>query len=510
MAMKKDCVKSVVRRVSGFCSVVTFFWFAASVVFVDDSLYGDEQTSRMNVLLICVDDLKPLLGCYGDPLAKTPSIDRLASSGMLFRNAYCNQAVCSPSRNSLLTGFRPQTLGIYDLGTHFRKSRQDCITLPQLFKNAGYRAEGMGKIFHVGHGNVNDKLSWSLPHWNAKVVGYALPENKASQGLTREEALFENDNSKPIKSLPKGAAMERADVDDQVYADGKLAERVLERLKYASEHPDERFFMAVGFVKPHLPFCAPSRYWDMHDPAKFELAEIQTAPTGAPDYAPTKWGELRQYRGMPETGAVEEKLQLELIHGYYAATSYMDAQVGKVLDALETNGLSENTIVVLWGDHGWHLGDHGMWCKHSNYEQAARIPLIVRVPGKESGEAQGMIETVDIYPTLAELAGITIKEELDGRSFVKAIDEPSTVLRDHVIHVFPRGQILGRAIRTDRYRLVEWKKMGADESKAEWELYDYQEDPLEKRNLFGEAEQEIVAGLKQKLQSHPAPLPQIK
>jgi iduronate 2-sulfatase len=248
----------------------------------------------------------------------------------------------------------------------------------------------------------------------------------------------------------------------------------------------------------------------MHDPAKFELAEIQTAPVGAPDYAPTKWGELRQYRGMPETGAVEEKLQLELIHGYYAATSYMDAQVGKVLDALETNGLSENTIVVLWGDHGWHLGDHGMWCKHSNYEQAAHIPLIVRVPGKESGEAQGMVETVDIYPTLAELAGIKITEELDGRSFVKAIDEPSTVLRDHVIHVFPRGQILGRAIRTDRYRLVEWKKMGADESKAEWELYDYQEDPLEKRNLFGEAEQEIVAGLKQKLQTHPAPLPQIK
>lgn len=509
MAMKMVSLKNVDRQVSLFATAV-IVWLTCLIGSIGDSLHGAEPAGRMNVLLICVDDLKPLLGCYGDPLAKTPSIDRLASSGMLFRNAYCNQAVCAPSRNSLLTGFRPQTLGIYDLGTHFRKARQNCVTLPQFFKNAGYRAEGMGKIFHVGHGNVNDKLSWSLPHWNAKVVGYALPENKAPQGLTREEALFENDNSKPIKSLPKGAAMERADVEDEVYADGKLAERVVERLKFASEHPDERFFMAVGFVKPHLPFCAPSRYWDMHDPSKFELAKYQAAPAGAPDYAPTKWGELRQYRGIPEAGAIEEKLQRELIHGYYAATSYMDAQVGKVLDALEANGLSKNTIVVLWGDHGWHLGDHGMWCKHSNYEQAARIPMIVRVPGKDPGEAQGMVETVDVYPTLAELTGVELSEALDGRSFAKAMDEPLAVLRDHVIHVFPRGQNLGRAIRTDRYRLVEWKKIGSDESKAEWELYDYQADPLEKRNLFGEIEPEIVAGLKQKLQSHPVPLPQIK
>lgn len=471
---------------------------------------GSEPEARLNVLLICVDDLKPLLGCYGDALAKTPNIDRLASGGVLFRNAYCNQAVCSPSRNALLTGFRPQTLGIYDLGTHFRKSREDCVTLPQFFKEAGYRTEGMGKIFHVGHGNVNDKMSWSVPHWNAKVVGYALQENKAPQGLTREEALFENDNSKPIKSLPKGAAMEKADVEDQRYADGVLAERAVERLKYAAEHPDEPFFMAVGFVKPHLPFCAPARYWDLHDPAKFSLAEFRQAPVDAPEFAPTKWGELRQYRGIPEQGALDDELQRQLIHGYYAATSYMDAQVGKVLAALDSTGLSENTIVVLWGDHGWHLGDHGMWCKHSNYEQAARIPLIVRTPNKKAGEARGMVETVDIYPTLAELAGVAGVSNLDGRSFAKAIDEPGVPLRDHVIHVFPRGQILGRAIRTDRYRLVEWRRFGADESAAEWELYDYLEDPLERRNLFKSADPALVTSLKQKLLTHPSPKPQLK
>lgn len=484
--------------------------FALTVVLLAVDLRAEGGAAKKNVLLICVDDLKPLLGCYGDRLAITPNVDRLAKSGMLFRNAYCNQAVCSPSRNALLTGLRPQTLGIYDLGTNFRKAKPDCVTLPQYFKNAGYRTEGMGKIFHVGHGNVNDKQSWSVPHWNAKVVGYALPENKAAQGLTREEALFENDNSKPIQSLPKGAVMERADVQDSLYADGLLAERVVERLRYAADHRDEPFFMAVGFVKPHLPFCAPSRYWDMHDPEKFALAEFQQAPVGAPDYAPTKWGELRQYRGIPEKGALDEKLQRELIHGYYAAASYMDAQVGKVLETLEASGLANDTIVVLWGDHGWHLGDHGMWCKHSNYEQAARIPLIVRVPGKPAGEVKGLVETVDIYPTLAELAGLDAVGGEDGQSFSKAMDEPDTVLRDHVIHVFPRGQILGRAIRTERYRLVEWRKFGAEEAKSQWEFYDYEVDPLEKKNLFAEASRELIEELKAKLRSHPLPLPQIK
>lgn len=484
-------------------------------------LYAQESKARKNVLLICVDDLKPALGCYGDTLAQTPNIDRLAATGVSFRNAYCNQAVCSPSRNALLSGLRPQSLGIYDLGTNLRKANREIVTLPEYFKKQGYRSEGMGKIFHVGHGNNNDKQSWSLPHWNAKVVGYALPENKAPQGLTREEALFENDRSKPIQSLPKGAAYESADVPDNTYADGVLAERAVERLKFAAEHPEEPFFLAVGFVKPHLPFCAPKKYWDRYDPSQFKLAEVTQPPKNAPELAPTKWGELRQYRGIPEQGPLSEELQRTLIHGYYAAMSFMDAQVGRVLDCLQETGLAENTIVVLWGDHGWHLGDHGMWCKHTNYEQAARIPLLVRSPGGAEGKvASGMVETVDIFPTLAELAGLPNVTQIDGKSFAAAIQDPEAKLRDHIIHVFPRGQVLGRAIRTERYRLVEWKKTGAKnasnkgpsatDGSVQWELYDYQADPMETENHYSGASAEVLQSLKRLLNSHPEALPQIK
>ena len=265
-----------------------------------------------NVLLICVDDLKPALGCYGDNLAKTPSIDALAKRGIVFERAYCNQAVCSPSRNSLLTGLRPQTLGIYDLGTNFRAAVPDAATLPQHFKQRGYRSEGLGKIFHVGHGNHEDRASWSAPHWRANVVAYALPESRAKKGQTREEALFAN---KSAKGLPRGAAYESADVPDNAYPDGALADEAIRRLQAAAKKPDEPFFLAVGFVKPHLPFCAPKKYWDLHDPAAFPLAERQTPPDGAPPYAPQSGGELRQYAGMPEEGPIPSDLQRKLIHG---------------------------------------------------------------------------------------------------------------------------------------------------------------------------------------------------
>ncbi|MEX2026514.1 MAG: sulfatase, partial [Pirellulaceae bacterium] len=301
---------------------------------------------RPNVLLICIDDLKPALGCYGDKLAKTPSIDALAARGIVFERAYCNQAVCSPSRNALLTGLRPQTIGIYDLGTNFRQSVPDAVTLPQHFRQHGYKSEGLGKIFHVGHGNHEDPASWSVPHWRANVVAYALAESKAKRGQTREEALFSNKNA---KGLPRGAAYEAADVPDNAYPDGALADEAIRRLQAAADRKSEPFFLAVGFVKPHLPFCAPKKYWDLHDPAAFRLAERQTPPDGAPAYAPQFGGELRQYAGIPEQGPIPAELQRKLIHGYYAATSYMDAQVGRVLAELDRLKLAGETIVVLWG-----------------------------------------------------------------------------------------------------------------------------------------------------------------
>lgn len=470
-----------------------------------------EGADRPNVLLICVDDLKPVLGCYGDPIAQTPNIDRLAKRSILFENAYCNQAVCSPSRNALLVGLRPQTLGIYDLATNFRNSRPDAITLPQYFKQNGYRTEGLGKIFHVGHGNHEDDRSWSVPHWRSNVVAYALPESKAKTGLTREEALFSN---KAADGLPKGAAYESADVPDNTYPDGALADEAIQRLRSAKERAADPFFIAVGFVKPHLPFVAPKKYWDLYKRDQFAIANVQTPPQDAPTYAPQFGGELRNYKDIPASGTLNPELQTQLIHGYYAAMSYMDAQAGRVLDELEQLGLADKTIVVLWGDHGWHLGDHGMWCKHTNYEQAARIPLLISVPGitKES-RSKAFVESVDIYPTLSELAGLSVPKEIDGVSFAGTVRDPNRPAREFVTHVYPRNanqrKLLGRAIRTDRYRLVEWKEFGASPESAEYELYDYVADPEETVNLATK-EKEIVRQLRPKLEQQTEAVKQIK
>ena len=466
---------------------------------------------RPNVLLICVDDLKPLLGCYGDDVVQSPNIDRLAARGMRFDRAYCNQAVCAPSRNALLTGLRPQTIGVYDLGTNFRQAAPDAVTLPQHFKAHGYRTEGLGKIFHVGHGNHDDAASWSVPHWNADVVRYALKKSRAQSGLTREEARFANVPGARAARLPKGAAYESADVPDSKYPDGQLADEAIRRLENAAETPDEPFFLAVGFVKPHLPFCAPKKYWDKYDRATFELPARRTPPDGAPAFAPTDWGELRQYAGVPDRGDLSDDLQRTLIHGYHAAVSYMDAQVGRVIDALDGTGLAENTVIVFWGDHGWHLGDHGMWCKHTNYEQAARIPLIVIAPGdgKSGAATDALVESVDLYPTLCELAGMPVPTGLDGSSFVPFLANPSATTKEAVFHVYPRGKKLGRAVRTARYRLVEWKRPGASPDTAELELYDYETDPYETKNLASD-EPETVNKLRAIFAAQPEAKPQVR
>jgi len=474
-------------------------------------------SARLNVLFICVDDLKPLLGCYGDATVKSPNIDRLAARGMRFDRAYCNQAVCAPSRNSLLTGLRSTTLGIYDLGTNFREARPDALTLPQLFKRNGYRAEAMGKIFHVGHGNHEDPASWSVPHWSAKVVAYALPQSRATNGLTREEAFFSNVPNNQVAQLPRGAAYENADVPDDAYPDGQIANEAIRRLQAAKQKSTEPFFLAVGFVKPHLPFCAPKKYWELYDRAAFKLAPFRKPPEGAPPYAPQYGGEIRQYDGIPDNGPLADELQRTLIHGYHAAVSYMDAQLGRVLDELDRLNLGGNTIIVLWGDHGWHLGDHGMWCKHTNYEEATRIPLLVIAPGvtKPNSRTAALAETVDIYPTLCELAGLSVTnapQKLDGRSFVSTLRDPSAPTKEAIFHSYPRsprgrGEIIGRGVRTARYRLVEWKKPGAPADTADLELYDYEVDPLETKNLAA-TQTEVVAKLRAILAAQPEAKPQ--
>lgn len=453
--------------------------------------------AKPNILLICVDDLKPTLGCYGDTHAKTANLDRFAGRALRFDRAYCNQAVCAPSRNALMTGLRPQTLGIYDLGTNFRRSRPDAVTMAQYFRRHGYRAEAMGKIMHVGHGNHEDAASWDVPPFKPEGKAYALPASQPKPGP-----------KDPKGKAPKGAAWECADVPDETYGDGIIAAEAVRRLKAAAA-AGQPFFMAVGFLKPHLPFVAPKRYWDLHDPARLPQPERTTPPAGAPDYAPQFGGELRAYQGMPGGNApLDPALTRQLIHGYYAATSYMDEQFGKVMRTLAETGLDRSTIVVLWGDHGWHLGDHGMWCKHTNYEQAARIPLLVAMPGGKGAATGALVETADLYPTLAALAGLPAPTGLDGKSFSHLLSEPSASHRDHVIHVYPR-QVLGRAIRTERYRLVEWKPPGGDPARAEFELYDYQDDPGETRNLAA-AKPDVVKELRALLATHPEAKPQLR
>ncbi|MEZ6039578.1 MAG: sulfatase-like hydrolase/transferase [Planctomycetaceae bacterium] len=451
-------------------------------------------TPRPNVLLICIDDLKPVLGCYGDGTAKTPNIDRLAARGVVFEAAYCNQAVCSPSRNALMTGLRPQTLGIYDLDTHFRFGAPDAVTVAEYFRKNGYHTQAMGKILHTGHGNKEDEASWTTPHWRPRASQYQLQSSTASK----------RDN----KNGPRGTATESADVPDNAYADGMIADEAVSRIAKAAK-ADEPFFIAVGFLKPHLPFVAPEKYWDLYDPASLPMPQVTEAPRGAPSYAAQYGGELRQYSDMPTKGDISPEDTRKLIHGYYAATSYTDAQIGKVMAALDQAGVSDNTIIVMWGDHGWHLGDHSMWCKHTNYEQATRIPVIVAAPGGVSGaKTSSLIETVDIYPTLCELAGLPPREGLDGISFAQVLKSPTIRTRDSVIHVYPRGGRLGRAIRTDHYRMVEWKKPGDDNTTAEYELYDYQSDALETMNLAGN-KPEVLASLKVILAQHPEARPQV-
>ena len=462
---------------------------------------------RPNVLMILVDDLKPALGCYGDSLAKTPNIDRLAAGGLRFESAYCNQSVCAPSRNNLLLGSRSTSIGIYGLGRHFRDVLPKAITMPQYFSQNGWISACMGKVLHTGHGNHDDIHSWDVPSYLDKVVEYLKPESTEGGQLTREEAYFTNQKLGQIRSLPKGYAWESADVADEGYADGRIAAKVIERLEHHQSKGDAPFFIMAGFVKPHLPFTAPQKYWDMHDLNAFPIAPDQTGPEWAPALAGKRGGEIVNYAPLTVENIREISIQRKLMHGYYAAASYADAQIGKVLDKLDELQLSEDTIVVLWGDHGWHLGDHGYWTKHTNYEQANRIPIIIRAPGVTTAgsETTQLAETVDIFPTVTDLAGLPLPQgpqPMDGVSLVPVLKTPSIVVRDHAYHCYPRGKRIGRAIRTRQYRLVEWKQPDAPSSTAEFELYDYSEDPAETRNL-AQTRPEALAKLKAILARHP-------
>lgn len=478
-----------------------------------DAAAASGVQKRPNVLIIMVDDLKPTLGSFGDSHAISPNIDRLAARGARFEKAYANQAVCAPSRINLMTGRRSTSTGIYNFGMDLREYVADVVTLPELLKEAGYHSESIGKVFHVGHGSTDDQQSWSVPSRKDKVIEYLVPESTGGKP-TREEALFaqvpvEGELFAAAAKMPRGAAWEAPDVADDAYADGRvaaLASRRLGELKSAGNP----FFLAVGFARPHLPFSVPKRYWDMYDPAKLPMPTFERLPDGAPAFAGKIGGEIAAYEPVPpQVPGVDypDQLKRNLIHGYYAGVTYVDAQIGKVLEALDREGLRENTIVILWGDHGFQLGDHGIWTKHTNFEEAVRLPLIFAGPGIGANKAPKQIaETVDIYPTILSMLGIQRRETMqpfDGVSLQPVFSKPDTILRPFAYHAFPRPGRIGQAIRTDRYRLVRWTQEAT--GARDYELYDFFTDPGETRNLAASLPL-IKAELEASLDAQPLPV----
>ena len=468
---------------------------------------NNAPAGRPNVLFIIVDDLRPQLGAYGFPEARTPSIDRLAAQGVLFERAYVQWPVCGPSRASLLSGLRPETSGVHYIGQRIQEKAPDAVSLPRHFRRSGYRTLALGKVYHH---RDEDPDAWSEPPWDLPDAavnwqGYASPASYALRHRQWRDALAVNPEAQLFQF--NAHAIERADLQDAAYRDGQIALKAVAALNASAGEP---FFLAVGFVKPHLPFAAPKRYWDLHDRAALALPEDRAPPAGVSEL-PYLYSELRSYYGIPEDLQLSQEAIRELLHGYRAAVSFIDAQVGLLLDALQRLKLADNTIVVLLGDHGFHLGEQGIWGKHSLFERSLHAPLILRAPGRIDPDARfdakagtetmrrktrnpgarihALVEFVDIYPTLCELAGLEPPPKLDGRSFAPLLENPAQKWKAAAHSQYrpflePHRDVTGRSVRTERYRYTEWRKAG---ELLHRELYDLSDGGTERTNLAGDA-----------------------
>ena len=509
-----------------FCFSVFAFLLSAG------NFFANAQTAQKpNVLFIAVDDLKPELGCYGNNMIKTPNIDRIASRGTVFEKNYCQQAVCGPTRASVMSGMRPDYTKVWDLMTKMRDMNPSILTLPQYFITQGYSTQGIGKIYDVRCVDKElDKPSWSVPYFKvdkkyyAESTGmpvlnyYQNPETKKlgeqylnealASGLKGEDAV--NEALKKVKP-----AVECVDVPDNAYTDGANVLEARDILANLSKS-NAPFFFAVGFSKPHLPFVSPKKYWDLYNRDSMPVAAYQKPSKNGTDIAYHNAGEIRAYTDIdPIVPASQDSVgislpvskQKELIHGYYAAVSYTDAQIGLLLNALDSLGLSKNTIIVLWGDHGWHLGDHNLWCKHTDFEQATRSPLIISAPWLKPNKVESPTEFVDIFPTLCDLANVETPAHLDGKSLVPLMNESKKSVNEFAVSQYPRSgpngekqrlgyasaEYMGYSIRTERYRFTMWMKnkfrsyQKFDESLVYGtELYDYEKDPMETENLIND------------------------
>jgi arylsulfatase A-like enzyme len=441
-----------------------------TIVFISCFLNIKAQNQQPNILVFYVDDLRAELGCYGSNTAITPNIDKLASDGVMFNKAYTQQAICAPSRMSTLTGLRPETLGIYSIFTPLRNVHTKVVTIPQLFKENGFKTISIGKVYHH---TIDDKASWTT-HFEKEENSYLKPENKTLLERLKAEG-------KP----QKGPAFEDADVNDEAYKDGRAAKYAIETLH---ELKNDKFLMFVGLSKPHLPFNAPKKYWDLYNKNDYEIPSREK-PKDMYRLALTNWGELRGYYGIPAEGDLDDDLTRTLIHGYHASVSYIDAQVGKVMQSLEDLDLRKNTMVIFMSDHGYKIGEYGAWCKHSNVEIDVRVPLIIsretgyknRVTGATSN---ALVENVDIFSTLVELCKLEGPKS-DGKSLLPVIDNPNMKWDNVATSVYARGKkIMGCTATDGKWRYTEWRDADT-QVVIEVELYKHENSLLSFENFYG-------------------------
>jgi iduronate 2-sulfatase len=470
--------------------VIAMRWLIPALALAATSLpaRADDPAPRPNVLFIVADDLRAELGCYGS-VARTPNVDALAARGVRFDRAYCQQAVCNPSRSSFLTGRRPDTLHLWSNGTHFREKNPDVTTLPQWFMRQGYDTRDVGKIFHNWHTEPKgDRPSWSADEYlhyanhgdDVPLVHGAPPRNLAL------------DIGRMYGKVP---VCERRDVPDEAYYDGRVAHEAVRLLGEFGRKKGGPFFLAVGFWKPHAPFNAPKKYWDLYDPKK--LPPLNPARPKAPEVA---FHDSREVLGAPPKNVTPNAAQVaEMRHGYFANISYMDAQVGKVLQALADSGMADRTVIVFVSDHGYHIGEHTQWAKTSCFEFDARVPLVVSAPGmKAAGKAtSSLVELIDLFPTLADLCGLKTPAGLEGVNLAPVLSDPTKTVKPAAFTQHPRPayfdrtptrtpEAMGYSVRTAAGRYTEWREWATGKLIGA-EYYDHARDPAELTNRIDEA-----------------------
>jgi len=451
------------------------------------------HATQPNVLFIAVDDLRPQLGCYGQSHVKSPNLDRLADEGVLFNRAYCMVPTCGASRASLMTSIRPAPKRFVTHLAWADKEAPGLITLNTHFKQHGYYTISNGKVFHHPEDSAE---GWSELAWRPGQRNPGAPATKAGPKKGAGKKAAKAAQNQDEDGNTRGAPFAAVDTPEEELGDGQVAQKTMADLRRLKDLK-QPFFLAAGFFKPHLPFIAPKKYWDLYPAETIKLPDNYHRPKDAPDEAIHSFGELRAYSGIPKTGPVSDETARNLIRGYHACVSFTDAQIGKVLAELDRLDLAQNTIVVVWGDHGWNLGEHTLWCKHCCFENSMRVPLIVRAPGIKGGvKTEGLTELIDLYPSLSELAGLPVPAHVQGRSFVPLLKNPAQPWKDQAIGRFTSGD----TVRTDTHRFTEYSN--AQRAPFARMLYDHRNDPGENVNLSEQpASQSIVADLTTRLRA---------